>query len=106
MSSSYIKVNYEQLEKTASKIDAYLKRQKNNMAKATNEVTMLRAFWSGKDYDRFLEQWNRLDDKDSTTYGFTEFLESYADLLRYSAKEYKKAQEKAIQKANSLRGWF
>ncbi|WP_043932156.1 hypothetical protein [Bacillus sp. EB01] len=100
--SSYIKVNYNEFERAANTIDSYISRQKKNMSLASHEVHSMGAAWKGEDYQSFLLKWNKLDDSDSTTYAFMKSLESYAEVLRYSAAQYKEAQSKAIQKANSL----
>ncbi|OCA87670.1 hypothetical protein A8F94_07390 [Bacillus sp. FJAT-27225] len=100
--SSYIKVNYNELERAADAIDSYISKQKKNMSLASQEVQSMNAAWKGEDFQSFLLKWNKLDDSDSTSYAFMKSLESYTKVLRHSASQYKDAQAKAIQKANSL----
>ncbi|MFP7201384.1 hypothetical protein SFC08_10470 [Lysinibacillus halotolerans] len=97
-----ITVNYNHFETAAKEIESYIKLQKSEMEKATQEVITLGTVWQGKDYNQFYKQWNELDDSDSTTVSYQKSLQSYADLLRYTASEYKKAQEKAIDLANKI----
>ncbi|RHW42731.1 hypothetical protein D1B31_03865 [Neobacillus notoginsengisoli] len=100
--SSFIKVNYNEFDKAADAIETYITRQKTNMEKATREVNVLAGSWKGKDYQSFKVKWNELAGAGSTADSFAKSLESYAKVLRYAATQYKEAQKKAINRANSL----
>ena len=97
-----ISVNYDHFDKTAKTIETYIELQKTKMKSATQEAINLGTVWQGKDYNQFLKEWNQLDDSDSTTITFQKSLQSYADLLRYTGSEYKKAQQIAIDLANKI----
>lgn len=100
--SYHIKVNHSQFKAAADAIDTYISRHNKNMSAAGREVTLLGSSWQGKDAAKFQQQWNRVDDHDSTSKNMTKALEQYADFLRFAAKEYKDAQAKAVNKANRL----
>nr|WP_263324552.1 WXG100 family type VII secretion target [Neobacillus sp. Marseille-Q6967] len=100
--SFFIDVNYNEFETAASAVDDYVAKQKQKMNLANQEVTKLGASWQGKDYQQFQSKWNEVDDGSSTAGSLQKSLEDYADTLRYAADQYKKAQKKAIDKANSL----
>jgi WXG100 family type VII secretion target len=100
--SQFIKVNHSKFEAAADAIDSYLSSKKKNMAAADREVQMLEATWQGADSKQFQQQWNKVDDNDSTSKNMTKALENYAKFLRYAASEYKEAQSKAVNRANWL----
>lgn len=100
--SFFIDVNYNEFETAASAVDDYVAKQKQKMKLASQEVTKLGASWQGKDFQQFQSKWNEVDDGSSTAGNLQKSLEDYAEALRYVADQYKKAQKKAIDKANSL----
>ena len=100
--SQFIKVNHSQFENAADAIDTYLTSQKKNMAAAESEVKNLESTWQGTDSKHFQQQWNKVDDNDSTSKNMTKALENYAKFLRYAASQYKEAQSKAVNRANWL----
>jgi WXG100 family type VII secretion target len=100
--SNYIKVNHREFETAADAIDKYIQNHNKNMAAADQEVKTLGSTWQGKDSMQFQNQWDKVSDHDSTSRNMTKALENYADFLRYAASQYKDAQSKAVNRANSL----
>jgi WXG100 family type VII secretion target len=100
--SNYIKVNHREFESAADAIDTYVKNHNKNMDAARQEVKTLSATWQGKDSTQFQQQWDQVTEADSTSRNMTKALENYADFLRYAAGQYKDAQSKAVNRANSL----
>ncbi len=99
---AYIKINHKKLESTAESIDKYVSFAKKKMKVAESEVLGLTSSWQGKDSDAFYTQFNKLNDGDSTYKKMNKSMEAYAKFLRYSAKEYQRAQEDAVNRANWL----
>lgn len=100
--SHFIKVNHSNFETAAGAIDTYISRHKKNMAAADKEVQILDATWQGKDSKQFQQQWNRINNNDSTSKNMTKSLENYAKFLRFAASQYKEAQSRAVNSANWL----
>jgi len=100
--SSFIDVNYSEFEKAASAVERYVEKQKRAMSTANQVVTSLGASWEGQDFQQFQSKWNELDDHDSTAGALQKSLEDYTKTLRYVKDQYKNAQKKAIDMANSL----
>lgn len=100
--SFYIKVDHSKFDATASEIESYITKFKKNMSSADKEVTSLRSSWDGNDYNQFQSQWQKVSGTDSTSQQMLKSLENYAKFLRYSSSQYKEAQTKAVNKANSL----
>lgn len=98
----FIEVDYTEFERAADAVEDYAASQKQKMTMAGQEVTKLGASWQGKDFQQFQAKWNQIDDRSSTAGALQQSLEDYAKALRYAADQYKKAQKKAIDKANSL----
>ncbi|MFC4802220.1 WXG100 family type VII secretion target [Neobacillus sp. GCM10023253] len=100
--SSFIDVDYREFEKAASAVEDYVDRQKQKMSQANQDVASLGAGWQGQDFERLQSKWNELDNTGSTAVNLQKSLKDYADVLRYVADQYKKAQKKAIDRVNSL----
>lgn len=99
---AYIRVDHTQLSATASEIDTYISLLKNKMASAQQEINQLTTNWQGSDSAQFKSKWDTVTDNQSTYYSLISQLESYANYLRYAAKEYSNAQKNAIDRANAL----
>ena len=102
---AYINVDHSKFEQAAKAIDTYVREARIKMRSSSNVVHDLAATWQGKDASEFQNQWNRLDDSDSTFSKMIKDLESYAKFLRYAAKKYKDAQSNAVNRANGLPRW-
>lgn len=99
---SYIKVDYSKFEMAAAAVDNYIKDMKKSMINAEREVLTLSSAWQGQDFNQFRNQWNKVTDNDSTYTKMVRSLEAYAKFLRYASNQYKNAQFKAVNRANSL----
>ena len=99
---AYIKVDHSKLKSAASAIETYASTLKTKMKKAQSEAESLSAVWQGGDATEFKTRFAKIDNKDSTHAQFVVALESYAKYLKYAESEYKKAQSKAINRANNL----
>lgn len=99
---AYISVDCKIIKKTANEIDIYIKRQKSNYQKMTNEIGSLNVSWQGIDYETAKKAWDEINDKESTSLRLIEELSKYADYLRMVEKEYKSVQDRALDRANSL----
>ena len=99
---SYIKVDHSKFETAAVSVDNYVADMKKNMTNAEREVLALSSVWQGQDFNQFRSQWNKVTENDSTYTKMVRSLESYAKFLRYAANQYKNAQSKAVNRANSL----
>ena len=99
---SYIKVDSNKFEVTASEIDEFIKFLKGKMIEADNEIINLGAAWEGRDFSMFKVRWDTVNDNDSVYYKMISALESYADYLRFAGKRYKETQAEAINNATNL----
>lgn len=97
---SYIKVNHAKLENAARNIENSLQRQKSHLDSADKQVNNMKQSYSGEDYNAFSSQWAGVRAKGSFVTKTTNAIESYAEYLKFAAKEYKDAQSKAVNKAN------
>ena len=95
----FIHVDYSKFNKTAEKIETYIENHEKNMKLATQEVKALSSTWQGKDATEFQNQWNGVTEKGSTSEAMIQALKNYATFLRYAGKQYKDAQEKAVNNA-------
>lgn len=97
-----IEVNHNELNKTSEKIDKYIGKVKTNMKKIEEEVTNLSSSWSGEDYVQFKKEAAEKNAKGSATDAMLTSLASYSKALKNISSQYKKAQIKAINRANYL----
>lgn len=102
---AYIKVEYSKMKSAYNAVDNYVKVLENDMKKAQGELKALSVNWQGGDFTQFKKQWQKVDDSDSTHTQMVKSLKSYSEFLKYAEKEYKSAQRKAIEAANSLPRW-
>lgn len=101
-----IKVNHCELASAAKLVEDYINVSKKKMKTMSNSVDSLKnVAWVGTDYDQLANKWDGVNNKGSVYYNFTENLAAYADYLNFSAEQYKKAQSRAINKANFLPQW-
>ena len=99
---AYIKVDHSKLESTAAEVEEYVTLLKKKMNDVQGEVSILSSSWQGTDFTQFQDQFNQVDDADSTHVQMIKELESYARYLRYAAEKYKKTQADAIDRARKL----
>lgn len=102
---AYIKVDYNKMKRAYQSVDNYVKVLNADMKKAQGEISSLAANWQGGDFNQFKKEWGQVDDSDSTHAQMIKSLKSYSEFLKYAEKEYKSAQKKAIDTANSLPRW-
>lgn len=95
-------VDYSKFSKVAASLEQYTDFQKTHMAKATTQVQLLNKTWKGADYDAYASAWSTLEQNDSVTKAFEKSLDNYAKVLKATANEYKKAQQKALDLANKI----
>lgn len=99
---AYIKIEHSKLNAAASEVEDYVALMKDRMSNAKGEVDTLSSNWQGADFMQFKTRWNKVTGNDSTYFRMLQSLESYAQYLRYAETQYKNAQIKAINRANSL----
>lgn len=97
-----IEVNLQKLEAAAAAIEAFVSKTKRNMARIDHSVASLETAWKGNDYDQIKREWNEINASGSTSDKMLDSLENYAGALRDAAAKYKKAQARAINRANVL----
>lgn len=102
---AYIKVDHSKFESAATEVDKYTTLLKNQMKSAQGEVTNLSSNWQGGDFSQFKTEFDKVDNRDSTHSKMVKSLDSYADFLRYASSQYKSAQIRAVNRANSLPRW-
>lgn len=101
-----IKVNHNELTSTAKLVEEYISASKKRVKTMSNGVDSLkRVAWVGTDYDQLASKWDGVNSKGAVYYNFNKNLEAYADYLNYSAEQYKKAQSRAVNRANLLPQW-
>lgn len=99
---AYIKVDHKQLEKAAETIDKYVSKHRKKNSVIDSEVKQLKGSWSGTDYDTLKQQWQEMNEKDSTSQKLIQAMEHQADNLRFAAGKYKEAQSRAVNRAKLL----
>lgn len=99
---AYIRVDHRQLEKAASAIDTYVSKHKSNMQGIEQTLNGLGTSWQGADYQQLKTEWRQINAQDSTSGKMLKSLESYGKYLKYAQAQYKQAQSKAVNRANSL----
>ena len=97
-----IRVDHSVFERTASAVDECVNGAKAEMKSADATMGTLGSGWQGADYLNFKKQWDEVMNPNSAYKKYVDALESYAELLRFAAKEYKRAQADAVNRANSL----
>lgn len=101
-----IKVNHSELISAAQLVEDYISFSKKKMKIMSDSVESLKnVAWVGIDYDQLANKWDVVNNKGSIYSNFNESLVAYADYLNYSAEQYKKAQSRAINRANFLPKW-
>ncbi len=98
----YIDVDHSKFKKTAKEVDDYVSLLKGDMMIADSKVTSLMWYWQGKDKSEFNQEWSKVKESDSTYTKMVNSFESYSEVLKYAAKEYKSAQEIAVNRSMML----
>ena len=99
---AYVRVNHQKMLTVATQIEDYIKKLDNNMKSIDNAVSSLKSEWMGKDYLQVKKEWEEINSKSSTTDKMRSSLNAYASSIRETAKIYKEAQARAINRANTL----
>ena len=92
---AYIKVNHSQFETTATAIETYITKHKNNMNSIDNSITSLNASWQGIDYNQVKREWQQINAFDSTSGKMLTAMQNYANfcvLLVRNTKTHKPMQ--------------
>lgn len=97
-----IEVNHQKIEKGADHVDSYISKHKAKMKKIDAKVTDLQKSWDGKDYTKAKKAWKDMNTNDSTSGKMLKDLKNYSELLRFSARKYKKAQIDAINRSKGI----
>ena len=105
MENIKVKVDHSKFESVASAIDDYVALLKNKMISSQGEIDILSSTWQGSDFAQFKIEFDKVDNADSTHVQMVKALESYAKYLRFAAKKYKDAQQRAVNRANNLPKW-
>ena len=90
-----IKVDYEQMERTALVIEEYVECLTRRMEQVKGEVIDL-------DADQFKMQFEKLDGNESLYSQTVEGLKAYSSFLRFAISKYKQVQTNTFNRANSL----
>ncbi len=99
----YIEINHSKLGTCANAIDDYISFMKKHMDLSTDKVNKLVSNkWKHADALEFQNRWLKNLDSTSATSRMRASLQNYASSLRYAEGQYKEAQARAINKANSL----
>lgn len=99
---AYIKVDFNKMQDAANTIDDYVARMNRNMHSIDTGMQVLGTQWQGEDYRQVKLQWDEINASGSTTYKMRTTLQSYAGCIREASKQYKDAQTRAINRANTL----
>ena len=59
---AYIQVDHQQLDKAADAVEAYITKQNRKMNEMDSSIRSMHSFWTGSDYQLFLQQWDRNQD--------------------------------------------
>ena len=102
---AHIKVDHSQFSGAANAIDTYVRKLRDGMNSAEQEVNNMSSVWQGTDYAQFKAQWDKVTNGESTYAEMVKSLESYSKFLRYAAGKYKDTQAKAINRAKRLPKW-
>ena len=96
-----IKVEPEELELQANRLQQDLEQYQNQSKQVLNTVLNLKDIWHGKDNETFT---NRLLEyhKDIQQVGL--ILNDYIQFLKQSTQSYRQVQEDVVSQAQSLRG--
>lgn len=103
---AYIKVEFDEIEKTALAVEEYVIIMKENMFDAKSTVNALSSNWKGADYAQFKRKWDLITHKNSTYGNMLKAFESYARFLRYAERQYKDTQRKVQFRAKSLPRYY
>lgn len=87
-----IKVDYEQMERTALVIEEYVECLTRRMEQVKGEVIDLEMAWQGTDADQFKMQFEKLDGNESVYSQTVEGLKAYSSFLRFAISKYKQVQ--------------
>ena len=99
---AYIQIDTRLLHTAANQLDAYVAALKNKTAEANQIVEALSADWQGSDYILFQQQWEQLSKNGSIHALLIQYLENYADYLRFACETYENAQSHAQIEARHL----
>lgn len=97
-----IKVNYGEIYRAVAIIEDYIEEHRKEMQKADVEVQNISAGWDGEDARQFKSQWEKIMEEDSVSMKMRKAFGDYANSLRLSMDEYKAAQQRAIDRSNSI----
>jgi uncharacterized protein YukE len=98
-----IDVDYGVLEETAAVIEGYIAGHRRHNQAIEEELRLLGSQWRGTDYNRIVEQWQRMEAPDSESGRLLRELETQAKKLRWASARYKSLQKAAISRAKRLR---
>ena len=102
---AYIQVDHQQLDKAADAVEAYITKQNRKMNEMDSSIRSMHSFWTGSDYQLFLQQWDRISANDSVSERMIQSFQHYSDFLRFASKKYQDAQSNEVNRANRLPRW-
>ncbi len=97
-----IKVDTQELESCAKKIDSFTRTYDNKMNTITGAVTDAVAYWQGEEYNAFRAKWDGMKAGGSVSGKTKQAMKNYAEYIRYAKKLYETAQENAKRRARGL----
>lgn len=97
-----INVNLNDIGRAATEVDNFVTTLRGKTAQIDTHVKSMGNTWSGEDKDALMSKWEGFDERGSQYKMLEENMVAYADLLRYSKKQYRTAQQNAINRFNRL----
>lgn len=99
----YIEVTHSRLKNSVKDVENYVNTMRKFMNSTGDKVNdLVSKDWKHDDALEFKSQWLKHNDPSSVTYRMRATLSCYANSLKYAEEEYKKAQSRAINRANML----
>ena len=97
-----ITVDLEALLKAASEMEQSAQAAYGLLHRMDGEMLSLGASWQGADASAFLSQWHSVSGPAETGKEILEGLLRSAELLRFSFREYQRAQAASLRRAQAL----
>lgn len=102
MSYYSIKVDTDQLENCAKKIDNFASVYDNKMRAISAGISGASSYWQGEEYNRFCDKWNEMKGNNSMSGKTKQAMKCYAEYLRYAKDLYERVQQNAKNRARGL----
>ena len=100
---AYICVNTSKLRSAADSIERYVQLHRQQMQHSEASLVDLHSSWSGVDYQQLMIEWDQMSSNHSVSGNMLRALENQVKDLRWAAKEYDKAKNRALSRAKRLK---